>query len=80
MAEKKTESSIEEALERIEVLVQEMEEGQLPLEDIITRFEEGSELVKACQKKLELAEERIKIILRNAAGPSGLADFEESRE
>jgi exodeoxyribonuclease VII small subunit len=80
MAEKKAEPTIEQSLERIEILVREMEEGKLPLEDIISRFEEGSELVKACQKKLELAEERIKIILRSSAGPTGLAEFEESRE
>ncbi len=80
MAEKKPEPSIEQSLERIEILVREMEDGKLPLEDIISRFEEGSELVKACQKKLELAEERIKIILRNSSGPTGLAEFEESRE
>jgi exodeoxyribonuclease VII small subunit len=80
MADKKTELSVEQALERIEALVQEMEEGKLPLEDVIARFEEGSELVKSCQKKLSLAEERIKIILRNAEGPTGLDDFESARE
>lgn len=80
MAEKKNELSVEQALDRMETLVREMEDGRLPIEDVISRFEEGSELVKACQKKLSLAEERIKLILRNAEGPAGMKDFGEVEE
>ncbi len=74
------EPSIEEALERIESLVRDMEEGRLPLEEIINRFEEGAALVKSCQQKLAQAEERIKIILKNSEGPQGLADFDAPEE
>ncbi len=49
-------------------------------DDVISKFEEGSELVKACQKKLSLAEDRIKLILRNTEGPTGMKDFGEVEE
>jgi len=67
--------SIETAMERLEKLVGEMESGELPLEQLITRYEEGVKLVRHCQEKLDAAEQRIKMITRDASGPSGLQDF-----
>lgn len=72
------EAGIEASLERIEALVQEMESGNLPLEAMIVRFEEGAKLVKSCQKKLDAAEKRIKIIVRETSGEVSLEDFGES--
>ncbi|GAB4176341.1 MAG: hypothetical protein Fur0032_16310 [Terrimicrobiaceae bacterium] len=70
--------SIEAALERIEVLVSEMESGDLPLESVIAKFEEGARLVKACQARLTEAEKRIQVVLRDAGGsPADLGDFGE---
>ncbi len=67
--------SIEQAMERLDKLVEEMESGELPLEKLITRYEEGVKLVRLCQEKLDAAEQRIKIITRDASGPTGLRDF-----
>jgi exodeoxyribonuclease VII small subunit len=67
--------SIEHAMERLEKLVAEMESGQLPLENLIARYEEGVKLVRLCQEKLDAAEQKIQIITRNASGPTGLEDF-----
>ena len=67
--------SIEQAMERLEKLVGEMESGKLPLDKLIISYEEGVKLVRLCQEKLDAAEQRIQIIARDAAGPSGLADF-----
>lgn len=72
--------SIEKSLERIESLVREIEAGQLPLEEVIVRFEEGAALVKSCQEKLDAAERRIKIIMRDASGAASLADFAPEEE
>ncbi len=80
MAETTTNVPLEKALERIETLVGEMESGKLPLEEILSRFEEGSKLVKLCQKKLEAAEKRIEIILREAGAPAGSELFDAERE
>ena len=67
--------SIEQAMERLDKLVEEMESGELPLEKLIIRYEEGVKLVRHCQEKLDAAEQRIKMITRDASGPTGLRDF-----
>ncbi len=62
-------------MERLESLVGEMESAQLPLDQLIARYEEGVKLVRLCQEKLDAAQQKIQIITRNAAGPAGLEDF-----
>ena len=71
-----TERSFETAIERLEAIVDEMESDKLPLEQLLTRYEEGTRLVKVCQEKLETAEKRIEIITRNAAGKPQVKEFE----
>ena len=58
----------EEALKRLEKMVDEMESGELPLEAMLARFEEGTRLVKVCQTKLEEAELKVQKLEKNAAG------------
>jgi len=67
-------------MQRITEVVAEMEEGNLPLETLITRYEEGVGLVKMCQEKLEAAEKRIQIITRNARGTTELKNFDPDDE
>ena len=52
----------------VESIVESMESGDLPLESLLSRFEEGTRLVKACQTKLEEAELKISQLEKNAAG------------
>ena len=58
----------EEALQKLESIVEAMEAGDLPLERLLERYEEGSRLVKICQAKLEDAELKIQKLEKNAAG------------
>lgn len=74
MAEKKN-TTFEEAVERLEALVEAMESGQLPLEEMLERYEEGTRLVALCSEKLAAAEKRIEIVTRNAAGKPEVAEF-----
>lgn len=76
MAQKPDNPTLESALERIHGIVAEMEEGELPLETLITRYEEGVGLVKFCQERLEAAEKRIQIITTDAKGRTSLEPFE----
>jgi exodeoxyribonuclease VII small subunit len=73
----KQEPSFETALARLETVVKQMEDGTLPLEELIERYEEGIRLVKACSDKLAAAEQRIQMITKKAGGKVELADFEE---
>lgn len=75
MAEKHT-NTFETAVERLETIVQVMESGELPLEELLERYEEGTRLVKLCGEKLAAAEKRIEIVTRNAAGEPQPAAFD----
>jgi exodeoxyribonuclease VII small subunit len=72
--------NFETAMDRLEKIVEEMESGQLPLEDLIVRYEEGMNLVKVCQERLASAEQKIEIIARNNAGKPVVKDFEPATE
>ena len=74
------ESSFENAITRLETIVEEMESDQLPLEELIVRYEEGIKLVKVCEERLQAAEKRIEIITKNAAGKPKLAPFEPEKK
>lgn len=60
--------AFEEAVKKLEKIVEEMESGDLPLESMLSRFEEGTRLVKVCQNKLEEAELKIQKLEKNSAG------------
>lgn len=51
--------SFEDALERLESIIESMESGDTPLADLVAKFEEGSKLLKDCQAKLKAAELKI---------------------
>ncbi|MGI8891142.1 MAG: exodeoxyribonuclease VII small subunit [Chthoniobacterales bacterium] len=70
------EANFEQAMQRLEAIVEKMESGELPLEDLIARYEEGMKLVKVCQERLASAEQRIEIITRNSAGKPVVKKFE----
>lgn len=70
----------EDCLQRLESLVQEMESGNLPLEDILKKYEEGNRLVKLCAGKLNEAEQRIEILMKEKNGSLALKSFEESND
>lgn len=58
----------EEALQKLESIVEGMESGDLPLESLLTKYEEGVKLAKICQDKLAEAELRIQQLEKTAAG------------
>ena len=72
--------NFEGAMDRLESIVEQMESGKLPLEDLIVRYEEGMNLVKICQERLASAEQKIEIIARNSAGKPIVKDFEPAAD
>ena len=75
-----SELNFEKAMSRLEAIVEQMETGKLPLEDLIVRYEEGMNLVKVCQERLTSAEQKIEIIARNSVGKPVVKDFETAAE
>lgn len=70
------EHTFESAMQRLEQIVEAMESDQLPLEDLIVRYEEGIRLVQVCETKLKAAEKKIEVITRKAQGKPELVPFE----
>ena len=52
----------EEAMNRLEHLVESMESGSAPLSELVDRYEEGAKLLKGCRQRLEQAELKIREI------------------
>ena len=73
---REAELNFEGAIDRLEKIVEQMESGKLPLEDLIVRYEEGMNLVKICQERLANAEQKIEIIARDSAGKPVIKEFE----
>ncbi|MDG2354981.1 MAG: exodeoxyribonuclease VII small subunit [Paracoccaceae bacterium] len=54
--------NFEEALQELEIIIEKLESGEVPLEETITLYDRGSELKKHCELKLQSAEEKIQRI------------------
>ena len=59
------ELSFEESLEKLEEIVNKLENGDVPLDDAIEEFKKAMDLVKVCNDKLSDAEESIAKIVKN---------------
>ena len=70
----------EEALKKLEGIVEAMESDDLPLESLLAKYEEGTKLVKVCQDKLAEAELKIQQLEKNAAGEIKLKPLNLSEE
>jgi len=71
--------SFEEAVKKLEEIVESMESDELPLETLLARYEEGTRLAKVCQSKLTEAELKIQQLESSASNeltlkPANLAD------
>ncbi len=62
-------------MERLEHIVEQMENSKLPLEELIRCYEEGTQLIKVCSERLSVAEQRIEIITRDAAGQPKVSEY-----
>lgn len=71
MADKK--QTFEASLKELEKIVRRLEEGELPLEDSLKLFEDGVKLSRECQERLNQAERRIEVLLKDENGDSQLA-------
>ena len=76
MAEKKFEAS----LARLEEIVTELESGELGLEQSLKLFEEGVKLARVCNARLEEAERKVEVLLKDKNGKMTAKPFEEEEE
>ena len=72
--------SFEQAIQRLEKIVADMESAELPLEDVLKKYEEGTRLVRFCSQKLDEAEKKIELLTKKADGSAKLAPFEAQED
>ena len=70
----------ETALKRLEEIVKKLENGELSLDSALALFEEGIKLSRFCHTKLEQAERRVEILLKNNSGQTQAVPFEPENE
>jgi len=76
MSDKKT-IKLEKSLADLEELVEELESGDLPLDQAMKKFEQGIKLTRNCQSALKEAEQKVEILLQSAGGGESLQEFEQ---
>ncbi len=74
------EIKFERALARLEEIVQKLEQGDLPLEQSLKLFEEGIRLSRICNSRLEEAERKVEVLLKDKAGNMIAKPFEEEEK
>ena len=68
--------TFEQSMERLEQIVRAMERGEIPLDESLALFREGTQLVESCGKLLDKAELEVKKISLGADGAPVEEDFE----
>jgi exodeoxyribonuclease VII small subunit len=74
------EKSFESSLKELEQIVEQLETGDLPLEKSLELFEQGVKLSRDCQHRLDEAERKVELLLKNSDNSFSKIAFEEDGE
>ena len=80
MAEPKKSQKFEDALKRLEEIAEKLESGDQPLGKSLALFEEGIKLSRFCSTKLNEAEKKISLLMKNKSGDLELKEFDSEEE
>ena len=72
--------SFESSLEELEKIVALLEDGDQPLEESLKLFETGVKLTRECQRRLDDAERKIQVLLRDADGEPLIEEFDDGAD
>jgi exodeoxyribonuclease VII small subunit len=72
--------SFEDAMTRLDAIVAKLEEDKLPLDEMLSHYEEGIALARYCGDKLEAAEQKVRLIAQKADGSVTLENFDDGEE
>jgi exodeoxyribonuclease VII small subunit len=73
------EMKFEEALKKLEKIVEELEEGELSLGEALKKYQEGVQLSRFCSQRLEDAKKKVELLTKNKKGEFELKPFDESK-
>jgi exodeoxyribonuclease VII small subunit len=74
-SDKTAKPSFETALAQLEAIVDSMEQGEVPLAELLAKYEEGSKLLKVCESRLKDAELKIEKLKKQKDGPAAFEPF-----
>ena len=69
--------TFENAMERLEAIVQELESGDLSLDDALKKFQEGIKLSKFCSNKLDETEKKVSMLVKDEEGDLRAEPFQD---
>lgn len=78
-SDKTSQLSFEAALTKLETIVDAMEQGDVPLAELLAKYEDGTKLLKICESRLKEAELKIEQLKKQKDGTAAFASFESSR-
>ena len=67
--------TFEKAMKQLDQIVQDLEEGDIPLEKALNKFEEGMALSKFCAERLDETEKKVTLLMENSQGRIEEKDF-----
>jgi exodeoxyribonuclease VII small subunit len=70
------ELKFEEALKKLEAIVDDLEGGELNLDEAIKKYEEGMKLSGLCYKKLQEIQKKVEILVKDSSGKFATKDFD----
>jgi exodeoxyribonuclease VII small subunit len=70
------EKTFETSLQELETIVRQLEAGDLPLEESLKLFEKGVQLSRECRERLNQAERRIEVLMKDADGNASLREMD----
>jgi len=74
------EIKFEDALKKLEKIVDDLERGELSLDEALKKYQEGIELSRACAQRLENAKKKIEVLSKNKKGEFELKPLDEGTE
>lgn len=78
-SDKTAKLSFEAALAKLETIVDSMESGEVPLAELLAKYEEGTKLLKVCESRLKDAELKIEKLKKTKDGTAAFEPFESTR-
>ena len=80
MSDEKKEMEFEVALKKLEHIVQDLETGDMSLEQALKQYEEGVRMADVCSKRLTEAEKKVEVLMKTSSGKLKTAPFEGEPE
>ena len=73
------EIKFEEALKKLEKIVEDLEKGDLSLDEALKKYQEGVELSRLCSQRLDNAKKKIDVLVKNKKGEFELKPIDEAK-